>query len=114
MSEGVPNNIPENTGNAQNTPNPSVTENRQHPRVEVSTTVKFAVVIPVYENGFSKDISQGGLCLETNKSLPQGCILRLEFELPGNPPEHIQALGKVVWQRTNMEGTFSTGIKFLT
>ena len=108
MSEGVPDNIPESTESAQNT------DNRQHPRVDVSTKVKFSVVIPVYDNGTSKDISQGGLCLETNKSLPQGCILRLEFDLPGNPPEHIQALGKVVWQRTNMEGTFSTGIKFLT
>ncbi|MFA5100228.1 MAG: PilZ domain-containing protein [Candidatus Omnitrophota bacterium] len=94
--------------------NQGSTENRQHPRIEVSTKVKFAVVIPVYENGTSKDISQGGLCLDTNKSLAQGSILRLEFDLPGEPPEHIQALGKVVWQRTNMEGTFSTGVKFLT
>jgi hypothetical protein len=89
-------------------------DNRQHPRIEVATKVKFSVVIPVYDNGTSKDISQGGLCLETNKSMAQGSILRLEFDLPGEPPEHIQALGKVVWQRTNMEGTFSTGIKFLT
>ena len=89
-------------------------ENRQHPRVQVATEVKFAVVVPVYEHGTSKDISQGGLCLETNKSLAQGSILRLEFDLPGDPPEHIQALGRVVWQQTNMEGTFSTGIKFLT
>jgi hypothetical protein len=89
-------------------------DNRQFPRMDVNTAVKFSVVIPVYDNGTSKDISQGGLCLETNKSLAQGSILRLEFDLPGEPPEHIQALGKVVWQRTNMEGTFSTGIKFLT
>jgi hypothetical protein len=89
-------------------------DNRQHPRIEVSTKVKFSVVIPVYDNGTSKDISQGGLCLDTNKSLAQGSILRLEFDLPGEPPEHIQALGKVVWQRTNEQGTFSTGIKFLT
>jgi hypothetical protein len=89
-------------------------DQRQHPRIQVSTKVKFAVVIPVYDNGSSKDISQGGLCLDTNKSLPQGSILRLEFDLPGEPPEHIEALGKVVWQRTNAEGSFATGIKFLT
>ncbi|MBP6920615.1 MAG: PilZ domain-containing protein [Candidatus Omnitrophica bacterium] len=93
---------------------PESMDNRQFPRVGVSTEVKYAVVIPVYENGTSKDISQGGLCLETKKSLPQGSILRLEFDLPGDPPEHIQALGRVVWQRTGVEGTFSTGIKFLT
>ena len=58
-------------------------ENRQHPRVQVATQVNFAVVVPVYEHGTSKDISQGGLCLETNKSLAQGSILRLEFDLPG-------------------------------
>ncbi|MFA6385096.1 MAG: PilZ domain-containing protein [Candidatus Omnitrophota bacterium] len=89
-------------------------ENRQYPRTEVNTKVKFAVVIPSFENGTSKDISQGGLCLETHKSMAQGSILRLEFDLPGDPPEHIQVLGKVVWQRTNMDGAFSTGIKFLT
>jgi hypothetical protein len=89
-------------------------DNRQFPRMDVNTSVKFSVVIPVYDNGTSKDISQGGLCLETHKSLAQGSILRLEFDLPGDPPEHIQALGKVIWQRTNAEGTFSTGIKFLT
>lgn len=93
---------------------PASTDNRQFPRVGVSTDVKYAVVIPEYDNGISKDISQGGMCLETKKSLPQGSILRLEFDLPGDPPEHIQALGRVVWQRTSVEGTFSTGIKFLT
>lgn len=93
---------------------PASTDNRQFPRVGVSTDVKYAVVIPEYDNGVSKDISQGGMCLETRKSLPQGSILRLEFDLPGDPPEHIQALGRVVWQRTGAEGTFSTGIKFLT
>jgi hypothetical protein len=89
-------------------------EQRQHPRIQVNTKIKFAVVIPVYDSGTSKDISQGGLCLETNKNLPQGSILRLEFDLPGDSPQHIEALGKVVWQRTNTEGSFSTGIKFLT
>jgi hypothetical protein len=92
----------------------SNSDKREHPRIEVETKVQFAVVMPVYETASTKDISAGGLCLETTKSLSQGCILRLEFDLPGDPPEHIQALGKVVWQRTNVEGTFSTGIKFLT
>lgn len=92
----------------------SNSDKRQFPRIQVETIVQYAVVIPVYESGSTKDISQGGLCLETSKSLPQGSILRLEFDLPGDPPEHIQALGKVVWQRTNMSGSFSTGVKFLT
>lgn len=93
---------------------PQGIDNRQFPRVGVSTEVQYAVVVPAYEGGISKDISQGGMCLETKKSLAQGSILRLEFDLPGDPPEHIQALGRVVWQRTGVEGTFSTGIKFLT
>jgi len=93
---------------------PHGSDKRQFPRIGVSVEVKYAVVIPSYESGTSKDISQGGMCLETNKSLPQGSILRLEFDLPGNPPEHIQALGRVIWQRTGPDGTFATGIKFLT
>jgi hypothetical protein len=45
--------------------------------------------------------------------LKVGTILRLEFDLPGDKPEHIEALGRVVWQKQGENKTFSTGIKFL-
>jgi len=88
-------------------------DRRQFPRINVTTDVSFAVVMPVYEVGTTKDLSQGGLCLEVNRKLATGTILRLEFDLPGDKPEHIEALGRVVWQRQKENETFSTGIKFL-
>ncbi|MCX7926745.1 MAG: PilZ domain-containing protein [Candidatus Omnitrophica bacterium] len=89
-------------------------ERRQFPRIGITTKVQYSVVIPSIEHGTTKDISQGGLCLECNRKLALGTILRLEFDLPGNPPEHIEALGRVMWQRVQGENVFLTGIKFLT
>ena len=98
------------------TPDPgkSGMERRQFPRIDIATNVSFAVVVPAYEIGTSKDISPGGLCLEMKRKLATGTILRLEFDLPGDKPEHIEALGRVMWQRPKAEETYSTGVKFLT
>lgn len=89
------------------------TDRRQFPRIEVSTPVNFTVVMPHYEVGTTRDLSQGGICLEVKRKLATGTILRLEFDLPGDKPEHIEALGKVVWQRQKAEDSYNTGIKFL-
>jgi len=89
-------------------------EQRQFPRITVNTAVSFAIVMPAYETGSTEDISQGGLCLKVNRVLPLGTVLRLEFDLPGDKPEHIEVLGKVVWQRPDTAAVFSTGIKFLS
>ncbi len=88
-------------------------ERRQFPRIDVATNVNFAVVIPSFEAGTSRDISQGGLSMEMKKKLSVGTILRLEFDLPGDNPEHIEALGRIMWQRPSTEDNFLTGIKFL-
>jgi hypothetical protein len=95
-------------------PSKSGMERRQFPRIEIATKVSYAVVIPAYELGTSKDISQGGLCLEMKRKVATGTILRLEFDLPGDKPEHIEALGRVMWQRSQVGETFPTGVKFLT
>jgi len=89
-------------------------ERRQFPRIEIETKISYSVVIPAYEHGTTKDISQGGVCLECKRKMAIGTILRLEFDLPGDPPEHIEALGRVMWQRIKADDVFATGIKFLT
>ena len=89
-------------------------ERRQFPRIDIATKISFAVVIPTYDIGTTRDISQGGLCLECKRKMALGTILRLEFDLPGDHPEHIEALGRVMWQRPKAEDTYTTGIKFLT
>jgi hypothetical protein len=91
-----------------------IPERRQFPRVELNTVVNYTVVVPTFEVATTKDFSQGGVCLEVKRKLPIGTILRIEFDLPGENPEHIQALGKVIWQRQKTEDIFATGVKFLT
>jgi hypothetical protein len=93
--------------------NKAIPERRQFPRIDVNTNVNYAVVVPTYEVGKTKDLSQSGLCLEVKRKLTAGTILRLEFELPGDKPERIEALGRVIWQRQKTEDSFATGIKFL-
>ena len=95
-------------------PGKSGMERRQFPRIDIATKVSYTIVIPAQEFGTSKDISQGGMCLEMKRKVATGTILRLEFDLPGDKPEHIEALGRVMWQRPKAEETYSTGIKFLT
>lgn len=99
---------------ANSDPAGSGTERRKFPRIDIATNVSYAVVIPAYEVGTTKDISEGGLCLEMKSKLARGTILRLEFDLPGDKPEHIEALGRIMWQRPKAEDTYATGIKFLT
>ncbi len=91
-----------------------VVERREFPRIEVNTQVNFVVVVPGSETASTKDISQAGMCLDTTRKLSEGMILRLTFDLPGEPPEHIEALGRVIWQRPKTDSTYATGIKFLT
>jgi len=90
-------------------------ERRKFPRINIATNVSYAVVIPDYEKGTTKDISEGGMCLEMKRKVAIGTILRLEFDLPGDNPEHIEALGRVMWQKPGETlGVYATGIKFLT
>ncbi|MDD5347480.1 MAG: PilZ domain-containing protein [Candidatus Omnitrophica bacterium] len=105
MTDGIGTNPPPSGGGM---------DRRQFPRIDIATKISYAVVIPAYEAGTTKDISQGGLCLECKRKLALGTILRIEFDLPGNPPEHIEALGRVMWQRARGEDVFATGVKFLT
>lgn len=87
-------------------------EQRTSKRVELVTDVKYSVLVPS-QSGLIKNISEGGLCLLLDERLPKGSILRVEFNLPGEKPSHIEALVKVIWQKAG-EDKFLTGVKFLT
>ena len=90
----------------------SFAERRVSKRVELITDVQYSVVMPSYQTGFIKDVSEGGLCFLLAQELPAGTILNVEFNLPGDQPEHIKALVRVIWQRAK-DGQFLTGVKFL-
>ena len=87
-------------------------EKREFERKELSIEVKYSVLHPSYESGLARNISQGGVCILIDRNLKKESILRLEFTLPGENPEHIEVLGKVVWQKKE-DDKFLTGIKFL-
>lgn len=87
-------------------------EKRRHKRVDLSTNIRYTVLMSTPQYGLIKNISEGGLCLLLDKQLANGSILRVEFDLPGERQEHIDALAKVVWQ-TAEEGKFLTGVKFI-
>jgi DNA-binding response OmpR family regulator len=54
------------------------------------------------------DISQTGLCIQTQEILPQGATLQIDFQLPdGNDVVH--TTGSVMWTRASGR----TGIKFI-
>lgn len=87
-------------------------EHRNSKRVELITDMKYSVVMPTYQTGLIRDISEGGLCLMLPQSLAAGTILNVEFDLHGEHPEHIKALVRVVWQKQAAD-KFLTGVKFL-
>jgi len=54
------------------------------------------------------DVSQTGLCLETQETLPQGVVLQISFALP-NSKESLQFSGSVMWNQNSGKA----GIKFV-
>jgi len=62
--------------------------------------------------GHSRDLSVGGMCLETAKALPEGSYLNLKFILEGDE-ESIVTPGQIVRIQTTEEGLYEVGIRFL-
>ncbi len=87
-------------------------ERRSSQRVELISNVTYSVVMPSYQTGLIRDISEGGLCLMLPQPLASGTILNVEFDLHGEQSEHIKALVRVVWQKQEAD-KFQTGVKFL-
>lgn len=88
-------------------------EKRKHKRIELVTDVKYTVLVSTPQSGLITNISEGGLRLLLDKQLAPNSILRVEFNLPGEKQEHIEALVKVVWQVAK-EDKFLTGVKFVS
>lgn len=88
-------------------------DRRRAGRVDLKTTVKYSLVTPSFESALIRNISSTGLCILINRKLPEGSVLRVEFQLPGDKPENIEALARVVWQRQEGEDLL-TGVKFLS
>lgn len=68
-------------------------ERRRHPRVSLVTKVTH-IVSDTFHYYYSRDLSLGGIFLETRKPFPPGTRLHLEFSLP-HTMERIHAEGEV-------------------
>lgn len=85
-------------------------------RVKIHIPVKYSETPEKSFSGSISDISVGGVFLETEKLLPVGSLLHLEFQLsPEISP--MQCQGRVAWvnrnpDRTNAPGGQGMGIEF--
>ena len=84
-------------------------QKRKNPRVDLSTEVRYQVLGHTSKEVISQNISEGGMCLLLDRKISPRMILELEFKLPGNSKELINAYAEVVWQRNS-----HTGIKFIS
>jgi c-di-GMP-binding flagellar brake protein YcgR len=62
--------------------------------------------------GQTQDISQGGVCLLSNRSIPASSLVRCEFEIPGNCVA-IPTLMQVAWTQRTATGMYKIGLQFL-
>lgn len=88
-------------------------EQRRFERKELNTALKYAILYPSYKEGLTVNISQGGLCILISDRMNKGDILRVEFYLPGEEKNVIEAVGRIVWQEQQADG-YLTGVEFLT
>lgn len=92
-------------------------DRRQYPRIPFWYIVKYREYIPPkgFSPGKSKNISIGGILLETNTFYPVSTILEIELDVPLNEGKHIYAkvLGKVVRSSViDPDKTYDIAIQF--
>ncbi len=82
-------------------------DKRKTPRVPLDVRVNFMFDAIAY----SKDISEGGVCLITESALELNKLLNLSFTLPERKAV-VQCFGKVMWSRRATEHLYENGISF--
>lgn len=98
-------------------------ERRRFPRIPFWYIVKYKVYTPAKKllpklfTSQSKNISLGGILLETNHHYPASTILEVELDVPINTKKHVYAkvLGSVI--RCNVlekDKAYDTAIEFLS
>jgi hypothetical protein len=62
--------------------------------------------------GRTQNISQGGLCLLNDRSIPASSLVRCEIEVPGKRVA-IPTLMHVAWTERTPAGVYKIGLQFL-
>ena len=84
-----------------------IEELRQSPRIALDVQVDYGT----NAIGYSKDISEGGICPITEHALKEGETVKLAVYLPGRS-RPIESSGTVRWARTATEHLFENGVTF--
>lgn len=86
---------------------------RRHPRVPFRARV-WCSGRGLFFSDIARDLSEGGVGLETISSLREGEELELEFVLPGTAGSSIRVRTRVVWVRpvTRDGRKFGAGLEF--
>ena len=89
-------------------------ERRAHPRTEVNLVVSYRgrAVGSSYDISQSKNLSQGGMLLTTNRAFMGGALLIMTLRLP-QMPDAIEVVGKVVLSKEIVrELIYDTHVQF--
>ena len=94
-------------------------ERRKFVRLHSRLNVNYKVVyLPENIRSLSKDVSGGGVRIETEDPLAQGTLLQIEVKFP-DKPKLIRFTGEVMWsqllKRVTLDGppAFDTGLQFV-
>ena len=93
----------------------SGSERRKHPRLDVSFVVSYRVKEPPanYDMSQSKNVSQGGMMLTTNRHFDQGTHLAIKVRFPFLPSK-LEVWGEVVDSKEVLKNViYETRIKFI-
>ena len=84
-------------------------ERRKHPRLMISVEVSFGSGHHFYA-GHTRDVSAGGLFIETDVAIPVGTELTVDLRIPGM---HAPVLAEVVWLLLGANNTVAGfGVRF--
>jgi uncharacterized protein (TIGR02266 family) len=84
-------------------------DNRQHPRVSIAVEIDVASGSNFYA-GRTRDLSLGGLFVETDVGLPIGSQIDVKLKLPGGT---FMVACEVVWHLSDKGHTVGVGVRFL-
>ncbi len=86
-------------------------ERRLHPRVQISVEVGFESAHYFY-CGRTRDVSAGGLFIDTEVGLPVGTEVTVDLRIPGM---HAALRSEVVWALVGKDGrSVGFGVRFLS
>ncbi len=93
-------------------------EKRRFPRLDIRVKVEYQIAESPQNKikSFTKNVSQGGICLFLDSSLDKGTLLDLKLYMP-DKNEPILATGKIAWiekfEVGDTKEQFEAGIEFI-